>query len=139
MMFTDNSRGRDYAKNPAVIKFNGRYFLYYSIGPYIDDRIPNPWCIDIAESTDLVNWNKIGEITPEWEIETKSICAPGVVVMNGKVHLFYQTYGNGLNDAICHDVLENGLDFATRDPDFKIQMLGVAVAATPSHLTLTLK
>jgi len=34
--------------------------------------------------------------------------------VEGKVHLFYQTYGNGPNDAICHAVSDDGLHF-TRD------------------------
>lgn len=80
------------------------------------------------------------------------------------MHLFYQTYGNGRNDAICHAVSADGIHFernatnpifkptgewncgraidaevcefngqyflyfATRDPDYKIQILGVAIA-----------
>ena len=36
-------------------------------------------------------------------------------MLDGRVHLFYQTYGNGRQDAICHAWSENGLDF-TRDP-----------------------
>ena len=32
MMFGDNSQGgRPFAKDPAVVKFKGRYFLYYSV------------------------------------------------------------------------------------------------------------
>jgi predicted GH43/DUF377 family glycosyl hydrolase len=86
------------------------------------------------------------------------------LVLDGKVHLFYQTYGNRENDAICHAVSTDGITFerdksnpvfkptgkwncgraidaevvkfnnqyllffATRDPDFKIQMQGVAAA-----------
>ena len=34
---------------------------------------------------------------------------------DGKVHHYYQTYGNGANYAICHATSDNGIDF-TRDP-----------------------
>ena len=83
------------------------------------------------------------------------------IVLDGKVHLFYQTYGNGTKDTICHTTSDDGIHFdrttdtpifrpagswncgraidaearvigdelfmywATRDPTFKIQMLGV--------------
>ena len=85
-------------------------------------------------------------------------------MLDGRVHLFYQTYGNGPKDAICHAFSEDGLRFrrnptnpifsptgawncgraidadvivdgdrlllywATRDPAFKVQMLGVSTA-----------
>lgn len=164
MLFSDNSRGRNFAKDPAVVNFKGKYYMYYSIGPYGDNRNGDGWAIGVAESNDLINWTKLGEILPEEEYEKKGICAPGAKVLNGKVHLFYQTYGNGKKDAICHatsvdgviftrnvtnpifaptgtwncgraidaDVIEHEdqlmLYFATRDPEFKIQMLGVASA-----------
>ena len=32
-------------------------------------------------------------------------------MLDGKVHLFYQTYGNGRRDAICHAVSKDGVRF----------------------------
>lgn len=164
MLFTDDSRGRNYAKDPAVVSFKGKYFMYYSIGPYVQERSWNGWTMGIAESDNLNDWRKIGEILPEGEFEKNGICAPGAVVLQGTVHLFYQTYGNGMKDAICHAISDDGINFkrdetnpifsptgswncgraidadvivhndklllyfATRDPEFKIQMLGVAAA-----------
>lgn len=164
MLFADSSRGRILAKDPAVVNFKGKYFMYYSMGPYGDKRTGDGWAIGIAESNDLLNWNKIGEVLPQEEYEKKGLCAPGAKVLNGKIHLFYQTYGNGKKDSICHAVSDDGvifkrnatnpvfspsgswncgraidadvielegqlmLYFATRDPEFKIQMLGVASA-----------
>lgn len=166
MMFGDTSRtGIPFAKDPHVVNFNGRYLMYFSIPPF-KDKPESGWNIGIAESKDLINWMKVGEITPsaEAEYEKKGLCAPGALVRDGKVHLFYQTYGNGPKDAICHAVSEDGITFkrnatnpifsptgdwncgraidaevcefkgqyflyfATRDPEFKIQMLGVATA-----------
>jgi sucrose-6-phosphate hydrolase SacC (GH32 family) len=166
MLFGDTSRtGSPFSKDPHVIYFEGRYLMYYSIQPYIDKSNPvKGWGIGIAESKDLVKWEKVGEITPAADYESKGLCAPCALVIDGKVHLFYQTYGNGKNDAICHASSVDGIQFtrnetnpvfrpdgnwncgraidaevinfkgeyylyyATRDPDYKIQMQGVAMA-----------
>jgi len=166
MMFGDTSRkGVPYSKDPHVIKFENRYLMYFSIPPFTDESNPiKGWNIGIAESSDLINWEKIGEINPAGDYESKGLCAPCAMVIDGKVHLFYQTYGNGRNDAICHAVSTDGISFkrnptnpvfkptgdwncgraidaevikfkdryllyfATRDPDFEIQMQGVATA-----------
>ena len=166
MMFGDTSRtGVPFSKDPHVVDFEGRYLMYYSIPP-MKDVENSGWNIGIAESRDLLSWEKVGEITPVpgAEYEKKGLCAPGALVRDGKVHLFYQTYGNGRNDAICHAVSADGIHFernatnpifkptggwncgraidaevcefngqyflyfATRDPDYKIQILGVAIA-----------
>ncbi|MDR2040159.1 MAG: family 43 glycosylhydrolase [Bacteroidales bacterium] len=166
MMFGDTSRvGKPFSKDPHVVKFNDKYLMYYSIPPY-KDHPESGWNIGIAESKDLINWTKVGEITPfpGAEYEKRGLCAPGALVRDNKVHLFYQTYGNGRNDAICHAYSNDGINFvrnptnpifsptgdwncgraidaevckykgkyylyfATRDPDYKVQMLGVTVA-----------
>lgn len=166
MMFGDTARVHlPFSKDPHVIKFNGKYLMYYSIPPHTDPANPvKGWGIGIAASKDLVNWAKIAEIVPEAEYEKKGLCAPCARVISKKVHLFYQTYGNGRNDAVCHAVSEDGIHFvrnstnpvfhptgtwncgraidaevikfknryllyfATRDPEYKIQILGVAQA-----------
>lgn len=113
MMYGDTSRvGVPYAKDPHVVNFKGRYLMYHSIPPKKGDP-SSGWNIGIAASSDLVNWAKVGEITPapNAEYEKKGLCAPGALVKDGKVHLFYQTYGNGKKDAICHAVSEDGIHF----------------------------
>lgn len=114
MKFADDSRGRPFSKDPHVISFQGRYLLYYSIPAFGDQRANDGWAIGIAESRDLTNWKKVGEILPQTDYEARGMCAPGAIVLNGKVHLFYQTYGNGPKDAICHAVSTDGIRF-TRD------------------------
>lgn len=116
MLFADTSRGRPYCKDPAVIKFNGMYWMYYSIPPYEDGRPSDGWAIGIASSPDMKAWSRIGEITPTQPCEANGICAPGVIVLDGRIHLFYQTYGNGALDAICHAVSDDGTTFR-RNPD----------------------
>lgn len=168
MYFGDTTRtGRPFAKDPHVVAFGGRYLMYFSVPPApgaTDGR--RGWGIGIAESRDLTTWKKVGELTPApgTEYEKNGLCAPGALVRDGRVHLFYQTYGNGRLDAICHAVSADGLTFArnptnpifrptgawncgraidaevvrfknryllffaTRDPAYKLQLLGVAAA-----------
>jgi len=166
MMFGDSFRtGSPFSKDPHVIFYGGRYLMYYSIRPYADPENPVKGLgIGIAESHNLTDWSRIGEIIPEEDYESKGLCAPCAIVIKDRVHLFYQTYGNGRSDAICHAWSDDGISFkrnntnpifrpdgawncgraidaevvkykgryllyyATRDPDYKIQMQGVAVA-----------
>jgi predicted GH43/DUF377 family glycosyl hydrolase len=113
MMFGDTSRtGQPFSKDPHVVRLNGQYLMYYSIRPYADKEHPvKGWGIGIARSKDLISWEKVGEITPDAEYEKNGLCAPGALVRDGKVHLFYQTYGNGPKDAICHAVSSDGIHF----------------------------
>jgi predicted GH43/DUF377 family glycosyl hydrolase len=169
MFYGDTTRiGVPFATDPHVIKWGGRYLMYYTIPAHKDKNHPiRGLGIGIAESRDLKHWNKIAEITPEGEAEKNGLAAPCALVIDDQVHLFYQTYGNGPKDAICHAVSTNGIEFArnqtnpifhptgdwncgraidaevfqfadkyllffaTRDPEYKIQMQGVASA--PLH------
>lgn len=115
MLWADSSPlGRPYSKDPSVIRFDGRYLLYYSTPTTERGSQLRDWVIGIAESRDLIMWNKVAEILPEQECERNGICAPCALLSGGRVHLFYQTYGNGRNDAICHAVSNDGILF-TRD------------------------
>ena len=115
MMYADISRkGLPYSKDPHVIFFQGRFLMYFSIPPFADkNKKNNGWNIGIAESSNLVDWKKIGEIVPNpsAKYEKKGLCAPAALVRDGKVHLFYQTYGNFAKDAICHAISEDGINF----------------------------
>jgi len=171
MRYADTTRGRPFAKDPAVVRHGGQYLMYYSVPPYGDGRSPDGWRVGIAESRDLDNWTRVGELQPEQDCESQGLCAPGAHVHGGQVHLFYQTYGNRQRDAICHAVSDDGITFArdatnpvfaptgdwtcgraidadvvpfqgelwmyvaTRDPDFRVQMLGVAAARLDSDFS----
>jgi predicted GH43/DUF377 family glycosyl hydrolase len=169
MKWADSTRlGSPMSKDPNVIEFGGRYLMYFSLPPFAPKlapaNAPAGWSIGIAESRDLFTWKKVGELWPEQECERRGLCTPSAIVLGGKVHLFYASYGNGRKDGICHAVSEDGLRFtrdpsnpvfhptggwtsgraidpevfpvgdqlllyfATRDPEMKIQMLGVAGA-----------
>ncbi len=163
MYYTDTTFGGAFAKDPDVVRFNGRYYMYYTT-----NRPGRGIAVGIAESTDMIDWTKVGDMLPEQDCEKKGLGAPAAIVLGGKVHLFYQTYGNGPKDAICHAVSTDGVRFvrnetnpifrpagdwncgraidadviehdgrlllywATRDPAFKIQMIGVAGAPIDS-------
>jgi len=112
--FADTVSGRPFSKDPAVVKFQGRYLLYYSLPPYAG-KPTKGWNIGIAASSNLADWKKIGELTNDGQAEQNGFCAPGAIVLHGKIHLFYQTYGNGPRDAICHAWSKDGIEF-TRNP-----------------------
>ena len=166
MMYGDTSQGGPpFAKDPSVVKFNGRYLMYYSVPTFGGMQ---GWRIGVAASRDLLIWEKLTTLEPAHPSEANGFCAPGAIVLGGKVHLFYQTYGNREKDAICHAWSEDGvtftreptnpifhphgdwtcgraidaevipdgdrllLYFASRDPGYKIQLVGVASAPLDS-------
>ena len=106
MLFTNKEKG-NHAKDPAVVNFNGRYFLYYTIKYYDKDAIG----VGIAVSDDMESWELAGEVPMEYDYEKKGIGAPAAIVLDNKVHLFYQTYGNWRLDALCHAVSSDGFTF----------------------------
>ena len=108
MRFGDTSRtGVPFSKDPHVISFHGKYLMYYSIPP--KDNLG--WGIGVAESENLHKWERKGEVSPMADYEAKGLCAPCALVRNDTVHLFYQTYGNGKKDAICHAWSVDGVNF----------------------------
>jgi len=163
MFYADDSNGRPYAKDPDVVRFKGTYYMYYTMRWSDRGR-----AVGIATSKDLTNWTKAGEILPEEEYEKNGLAAPAAIVLAGKIHLFYQRYGNGPKDAICHAVSTDGIHFtrdktnpvfrptgewncgraidadviehdgklllywATRDPAYRVQMVGVSSAPLDS-------
>jgi hypothetical protein len=168
MMYADTTRrGKPWSKNPFVLRLGSRYLMYSSILPVSGSEARE---IEITESRDLIHWQNVGVIRVQEPYEKNGISAPCALIKDGKVHLFYQTYGNGTNDAICHAVSDDGITnfqrnptnpifrpdgawncgraidaevffhenrylmyYATRDPGYKIQMQGVAVA--PANTT----
>ncbi len=124
MRFADTARGREISKDPSVIFFAGKYWMYYSLGPWVNNVQPpqnlpaDTWTVGIASSTDLVNWTKVGELLPHGDYGNgfieKGLAAPCARVLDGRVQLFYQSYGGGPKDAICHAVSTDGVNF-TRD------------------------
>lgn len=96
-----------FAKDPAVVRFRGKYFLYHSA--FVPGE--RPLRIGIARSDDMETWTPAGYLPIDTEYEKNGNGAPAAIVLDGKVHLFYQTYGNWEHDAICHAVSEDGLRF----------------------------
>jgi predicted GH43/DUF377 family glycosyl hydrolase len=110
MYYADTVSGKPFSKDPAVVRFDDQYWLYYSIPPY-EGKPNRGWTIGVATSKNLVDWTKAGELSNSGPAEENGFTAPGAIVVAGKVHLFYQTYGNGKNDAICHAWSSDGLNF----------------------------
>lgn len=108
-MFTEKNGTRTaFAKDPAVVKYNGKYYLYYS--SYFENQGKEKLGIGIAVSDDGESWENVARLPLTQECERKG-GAPGVIVLKGRLHLFYQTYGNGETDAICHAVSVDGIHF----------------------------
>lgn len=105
-MYFTNTKNGNFAKDPAVVHIGDRYYLYHSIMPS-----SGKLGIGIAESHDMEEWNVIGEIPITQSCERNGIGAPGAAVIDGKVHLYYQTYGNRKHDAICRAVSDDGISF----------------------------
>ncbi|MGN0742629.1 MAG: hypothetical protein ACI4L8_08250 [Candidatus Fimadaptatus sp.] len=108
MRFAETVGGRPFTKDPAVVRLNGRRFMYYSLPP---EREGGPWRIGIACEDGAGSFVPAGRLEPEQDCERNGLCAPGAIVLDGCVHMFYQTYGNGARDAICHAVSRDGLYF----------------------------
>lgn len=110
MMYTDDSKGVRVAKDSAVVRFRDIYYMYYSVCERLDDGTMK-WGIGIARSSDMESWEKIGEIEGAGELESTGICAPAAFLHEGRIHLFYQTYGRFEKDAICHAWSDDGIRF----------------------------
>lgn len=113
-MFTDSSYQSRLAKDPAVVRYGQYYFMYYSNYRLSADG-KETWGIGIACSRDLENWEKLQDLEPEGELECGGICAPGAIVLDGKIHLFYQTYGCFEQDSICHAWSGDGIHFTRNE------------------------
>lgn len=118
-IYTNDSQEtcRNFAKDPAVARLGDTYFLYFST---LDETDPEKFRIGIATSQDLENWKFQTLIPLEGDCEKNGVAAPGAWTKDGVIHLFYQTYGNGKKDAICHAYSEDGIHFTrnTTNPIF---------------------
>ena len=88
MLFTNPISGQNFAKDPAVVRLNGQYFLYHSLPPTPKCK---GWSIGIACPKDLERWEIVSQLLPTQPWEENGICAAGAILLDGKVHLFYQT------------------------------------------------
>ena len=102
--------GRNFAKDPAVVKFKGKYFLYFSA---IKD---GNLAVGIAVGDDFESFEFTDYLFPTTPAETQEVGAPAAIVIGDKVHLYYQSYGNWENDKIMHAVSDDGVHF-TKDPN----------------------
>ena len=125
MKWADESMtGRPFSKDPSVIRFRGRYLMYFSLPPNEKEPKPYGWTCGIAESNDLTNWKMLRQIVPMQEMDKTGLAAPFAMVWNDRVYLFYQSYsdkGVSPKDGICMAWSDDGIHFVphSKNPIFK--------------------
>ncbi len=110
MLYTNEDLGC-FAKDPCVVEFGGETYLYHSIF----ERGTKILGIGIAKMTGADTFVRVAEFVRTQPCEENGVGAPGAIVIDGVIHLFYQTYGNGPLDAICHATSVDGIHFE-KDP-----------------------
>ena len=117
---------RPFAKDPTVIRHNGKYFMYYSVCASTSGkaRPRKGWGGAIAESTDLVHWKRVGELKAgglDVPGQMEMWVAPCVKKIDGKIHMFAQgrvwRYADRRNEClIWHATSEDGVNFTFTEP-----------------------
>ncbi|MBP5510650.1 MAG: family 43 glycosylhydrolase [Kiritimatiellae bacterium] len=135
MQYGDTTRcgaEHPFAKDPTVIRHNGRYLMYYSVCAYDKAHRPRDlgekpggWWGAVAESSDLVHWKRIGDIEIEGSKFISAAVAPCVKKIDGKIHMFHQArhqaaegkkwYYTSKNALIWHATSEDGIHFKCAD------------------------
>lgn len=112
------------AKDPTVIRHGNRYLMYYTLPPIDKEtrakrgKYPKEldcWGCGIAESLDLVNWKRVGDmVIREKSGERVLGCgAPCVKKLDGKIHLFYQRgWAAAANNVLWLATSEDGILFS---------------------------
>ena len=158
MHWADRSRGTPFSKDPSVVRFGDRYLMYVSVPPKRGD---NRWGRPSQRARTCRPGKRSARLNRTARLEANGLCAGGAIVLGDRLHLFYQTYARGPDDAICHATSTDGVTFersadnpiirptgdwtcgraidaeahvigdellcywATRDPELRVQMLGV--------------
>jgi hypothetical protein len=105
MYYTDTGFGGHLPKDPDVVT-NSKGSTICTIPTHRGDKA----LLSHRRQRRLTHWQKAADILLS-SLRTKRSRRPAAIVLENKVHLFYQTYGNGRHDAICHAVSEDGLRF----------------------------
>lgn len=121
MKFGDSAQGgTPFAKDPTVIRHDWRYLMYYSIRNYDSKHFRKGdlpvkrdfWWGAVAESANLVDWKRIGDIEIEGGRFISAAVAPCVKKIDGKIHMFHQARTRtGTNSQIWHATSEDGIRF----------------------------
>lgn len=111
-----NAIGTKFAKDPSVVRFKGKYWMYFSLFSLNPKETGYNLYIGVAVSDDLTDWKYVGKVTPLCDGDKKGLGAPCAKVWDDQVHLFYQSYGNGPKDAIYYAVSTDGLNFKSQFP-----------------------
>ena len=113
--------GQPFAKDMTVIRHGGRYLMYYSVCDHSDATRPKDWrrgCwgTGVAESTNLVDWTRLGDVRIDDFPDIWAGAAPCVKKFGGKIHMFHQSRYNKHN-VIWHATSDDGLSFRCAKPE----------------------
>lgn len=113
MIYADSEHCPEpFAKDPTVIRMGDRYLMYYSAREYPMSK--DGWHSGIAESRDLVNWSRVGDLclTDSKGNTIWGAIAPCCKVFDGVAHLFYQRYWEPVDKHnIWHATSTDGIHF----------------------------
>ena len=93
-------------KDPSVVRVGETYFMYYS-----QQQADGSFRIAAATSDNLLDWTSQGTLPLEVPAGKIGCAAPGARVIDGKVRMFFQSYGGRGNDNIVYAESADGLQF----------------------------
>ena len=107
-MYYSHPSGR-HTKDPSVVHLGDTYFMYHSI-----QQADGSWGMAVATSENLLDWTHAADLDLRVPDNKAGAAAPDAIVLNGKVHLFFQSYGGPeakIVDGICYASSDDGLTF----------------------------
>ena len=112
------SAGQPFSKDPAVVKFKGKYWLYYSIPPY-EGKPTIGWTIGVATSDNLVDWTKAGELRNTGRQRRRDSQHRAQSCSRVRSICFIKPMAMANKDAICHAWSDDGfaLHSESNQPD----------------------
>lgn len=98
---------------PKIALFNGCYYCFYAGGDRTKDE---PTGFGVCRSTDLIKWEKSGEMLlglgEKGTFDDSALWVPDVVILDGVIHMWYE---GGHNDE--NGVCVSSLGYARADAD----------------------
>lgn len=98
-----------HTKDPSVVRLGETYFMYHSI-----QQADGSWGMAVARSENLLDWEHAADLKMRLPDGKAGSAAPDAIVLDGKVRLFFQSYGGPADanvDGICYAESDDGVTF----------------------------